>query len=190
MSAKATRDDVEPTTEADTRLGADVSVPFDRMTVEQFRKRFPSHGGVPHAKHGSSQAPLPLVVSRGGSRSWRRKPMHSPTRKAGTHLSSIRSRASILSLEERDSGSTLPILGQSSRSFARFPTRGGIATSSYGTFPFGRTESSRIDGRKSRKQRAGTNQKNGDAAPKRGRVPNRKRSRRRGPRSGSGDAIR
>ena len=41
MSAKATRDDVEPTTEADTRLGADVSFPFDRMTVEQFRKRFP-----------------------------------------------------------------------------------------------------------------------------------------------------
>lgn len=41
MSAKATPDDVEPTTEADTRLGADVSFPFDRMTVEQLRKRFP-----------------------------------------------------------------------------------------------------------------------------------------------------
>ena len=66
MSAKATRDDVEPTTEADTRLGADVSVPFDRMTVEQFRKRFPSHGGVPHAKHGSSLAPPPPVGLRGG----------------------------------------------------------------------------------------------------------------------------
>ena len=40
MSAKSKPDDVEPTTEADTKLGADVSFPFDRMTVEQFRKRF------------------------------------------------------------------------------------------------------------------------------------------------------
>ena len=41
MSAKATLDYFEPTNEADTRLGADVSFPFDRMTVEQFRKLLP-----------------------------------------------------------------------------------------------------------------------------------------------------
>lgn len=66
MSAKSKPDDVEPTTEADTKLGADVSVPFDRMTVEQFRKRFPSRDGVMHAKHGSSRATPPTVGLRGG----------------------------------------------------------------------------------------------------------------------------
>ncbi|WP_164831074.1 hypothetical protein [Sinorhizobium medicae] len=41
MSKEAEPYNIEPTTEADIRLGADVSFPFDRMTVEQFRKRFP-----------------------------------------------------------------------------------------------------------------------------------------------------
>lgn len=41
MSHEATPDNVERTTEDDTKPGADVSFPFDRMTVERFRKRFP-----------------------------------------------------------------------------------------------------------------------------------------------------
>lgn len=34
-------DDVEPTVEDDARFGADVTFPYDRLTVEQFREHFP-----------------------------------------------------------------------------------------------------------------------------------------------------
>ncbi len=41
MSGKATPDAFEHTDEDEARAGADVSFPYDRMTVEQFREKFP-----------------------------------------------------------------------------------------------------------------------------------------------------
>jgi hypothetical protein len=189
MSAKDTPDDVEPTTEADTGLGADVSFPFDRMTVEQFRKRFPRARWSdsrqawfvpgPTASRRFTQwlaeleAEADAFADAKGRDAFEFDPIASvylELGRAGFRINTPYSRTVVEKLRE------IPYLRWDSEL-------------KLWHVPVGRTESSRIDGRKSKKQRVGTNQKNGRAAPKRGRVPNRKRSRKRGPQSGSGDAI-
>lgn len=127
MSEEAKQDDVKRAAEDDVRYGADVSFPYDRVTVEQFREHF-------SRARWSDARQAWFVPGRTASRRFTRwlaeleaEADASPTRRAGMPSNSTRSRVLTSSLEERASALRLPIRLPSLIGFARFPIRDGMA---------------------------------------------------------------
>lgn len=173
-SKSAADHDKAPSGEDGAKPGADISFPYDRMTVEQSEDASPVPAGAMPARPGSFPGGRRPAASDDGLPRSSPKPTPMRTQRDATPSPSIPSTVHISNSARQASESARRIRRPSSTNCARCHSHGGTAISGFGTFPSGPMRNSGADGPRSRRRLAGTSRKRDDVEPRSGRGPNRR----------------